>query len=55
MSMPDNATYILYGIAYISLGLWALRSFFKITGSSKNFPKSDPKEHKENSGDNQAN
>ena len=55
MSIPDEATYILYGIVYISLGFWVLRSFFKVRGSSKNFPKPDTKEYRESSGDNQAN
>ena len=47
MSIPDKATYILYGIVYIALGAWALSGFLKITGSSKNFPKSNSKKAKE--------
>jgi hypothetical protein len=29
MSIPDKATYILYGIIYIALGAWALIGFLK--------------------------
>jgi len=54
MSMPDKATYILYSIVYLALGFWALRGFLKISGSSKNFPKPDTGENRENSGDNQS-
>ena len=55
MSIPDKATYILYGIVYISLGAWALIGFLKITGSSKSFPKSDSKKNKEHSDNNKSN
>ena len=55
MSIPDKATYILYGIVYIALGAWALSGFLKITGSSKNFPKPNSKKSKDNSEGNQAN
>ena len=55
MSMPDKATYILYGVVYITLGVWVLRGFIKITRSSKNFLKLNPKESKESSGGNRTN
>ena len=55
MSIPDKASYILYGIVYIALGIWALRGFLKIAGSSKNFPKSDLKQSKVRSENDQAN
>jgi|TARA_B100000959_G_scaffold112278_1_gene118410 hypothetical protein len=55
MSIPDKATYILYGIAYIALGIWALNIFLKTFGSSKNFPKTNSKERKDSSHDNRAN
>ena len=38
MSMPDKANYVLYSIIYIAVG------FFKISGSSKNFPKPKKKD-----------
>jgi hypothetical protein len=44
MSMPDEANYVLYSIIYIAVGLFILRGFFKISGSSKNFPKSKKKD-----------
>ena len=46
MSIPDKASYILYSIFYISVGLVILRGFLKISGSSKNFPKSKKKDDK---------
>tara|TARA_Y100000588_G_scaffold130757_1_gene143320 strand:- start:544 stop:699 length:156 start_codon:yes stop_codon:yes gene_type:complete len=46
MSIPDKANYILYSIVYIIVGLVILRGFLKISGSSKNFPKSKRKEDK---------
>jgi hypothetical protein len=39
MSMPDKANYVLYSIIYIAAGFFILRGFFKVSGSSKNFPK----------------
>jgi len=47
MSIPDKATYIVYGMAYIALGIGALSIFLKTFGSSKNFPKTNSKERKE--------
>jgi hypothetical protein len=44
MSMPDRANYVLYSIIYISVGFFILRGFFKVSGSSKNFPKLKKKE-----------
>ena len=44
MSMPDKANYVLYSIIYIAVGLFILRGFLKISGSSKNFPKSKKKD-----------
>jgi hypothetical protein len=44
MSIPDKANYILYSIVYIIVGLVILRGFLKISGSSKNFPKSKRKD-----------
>ena len=38
MSIPDEATYILYGIVYISLGFWVLRSFLKLGDHPKTSP-----------------
>jgi hypothetical protein len=49
MSIRDKATYILYEIAYLALGFWALRGFLKIAGSSNNFPKADRGKHIKNS------
>jgi hypothetical protein len=46
MSMPDKANYILYSIVYIVVGFFVLCGFFKISGSSKNFPKSKSKQDK---------
>ena len=46
MSIPDKANYILYSIVYIVVGFIILRGFLKISGSSKNFPKSKRKDHK---------
>lgn len=46
MSMPDKANYILYSIVYIVIGVAILRGFFKVSGSSKKFPRSI-KEEKE--------
>ena len=46
MSTPDKANYILYSIVYIVLGIAILRGFFKISGSSKNFPKPKKKDDK---------
>ena len=46
MSTPDKPTYILYGVVYIALGVWALSSFLKIFGSSKNFLKQIQKKEK---------
>ena len=46
MSMPDKANYILYSIVYIVVGFFILRGFIKISGSSKNFPKSKSKQDK---------
>ena len=46
MSTPDKANYILYSIVYIVIGFAILRGFFKISGSSKNFPKSKRKNDK---------
>ena len=46
MSIPDKANYILYSIVYIVVGFIILRGFFKISGSSKNFPKSKRKDDK---------
>jgi hypothetical protein len=46
MSMPDKANYILYSIVYIAVGVFILRGFFKISGSSKNFPKTRKKDDK---------
>ena len=47
MSIPDKANYILYSIVYIIVGLVILRGFLKISGSSKNFPKSKGKDDKQ--------
>ena len=47
MSTPDKANYILYSIVYIIVGLVILRGFLKISGSSKNFPKSKRKDDKQ--------
>ena len=55
MSIPDKDTYILYGIVYIALGAWALIGFLIITGSSKNFPKSNAQKNKGRSGNNEPN
>ena len=46
MSIPDKASYILYSIFYIFVGLAILRGFLKISGSSKNFPKSKKRDDK---------
>ena len=46
MSMPDKANYVLYSIIYIAIGFFILRGFFKISGSSKKFPKSKEKDEK---------
>jgi len=46
MSIPDKASYFLYSIVYIVIGLVILRGFLKISGSSKNFPKSKRKDNK---------
>jgi hypothetical protein len=46
MSMPDKANYILYSIVYIAVGVLILRGFLKISGSSKNFPKTRKKDDK---------
>jgi hypothetical protein len=46
MSIPDKASYILYSLFYIIVGLVILRGFLKISGSSKNFPKSKRKDNK---------
>ena len=46
MSTPDKANYILYSIVYIVIGIAILRGFFKISGSSKNFPESKKKDDK---------
>ena len=46
MSIPDKASYFLYSIVYIVIGLVILRGFLKISGSSKNFPKSKSKDNK---------
>ena len=46
MSIPDKASYILYSIFYIIVGLVILRGFLKISDSSKNFPKSKKKDDK---------
>jgi hypothetical protein len=46
MSVPDKANYILYSIVYIVVGFFILRGFFKISGSSKNFPKTRKKDDK---------
>ncbi len=46
MSMPDKANYILYSIVYIAVGFFILRGFFKISGSSKKFPKSKSEDDK---------
>jgi len=46
MPIPDKANYILYSIVYIIVGLVILRGFLKISGSSKNFPKSKRKDDK---------
>jgi hypothetical protein len=43
MSIPDKANYILYSLVYIVIGVAILRGFLKISGSSKNFPKSKKK------------
>ena len=43
MSMPDKANYVLYSIIYIAVGFFILRGFFKISGSSKNFPRFNEK------------
>ena len=47
MPIPDKANYILYSIVYIIAGLVILRGFLKISGSSKNFPKSKRKDDKQ--------
>ena len=47
MPIPDKANYILYSIVYIIVGLVILRGFLKISGSSKNFPKSKRKDDKQ--------
>jgi hypothetical protein len=44
--MPDKANYILYSIVYIAVGFFILRGFFKISGSSKKFPKSNSEDDK---------
>ena len=44
MSMPDKANYVLYSIIYIAVGFYILRGSFKVSGSSKNFPKPKKKE-----------
>ena len=46
MSIPDKASYFLYSIVYIVIGLVILRGFLKISGSTKNFPKSKRKDNK---------
>ena len=46
MSIPDKASYFLYSIVYIVIGLVILRGFLKISGSSKNYPKSKRKDNK---------
>jgi hypothetical protein len=46
MSIPDKANYILYSIVYIAAGFFILRGFLKISGSSKNFPKTRKKDYK---------
>ena len=55
MSIPDKATYIVYGMAYIALGIGALSIFLKTLGSSQNFPKTNSEEKKDSSLDNRAN
>lgn len=44
LDMPDKANYILYSIVYIAAGIFILRGFIKISGSSKNFPESKTKQ-----------
>jgi hypothetical protein len=44
MYMPDKANYVLYSIIYIAVGFYILRGSFKVSGSSKNFPKPKKKE-----------
>jgi hypothetical protein len=46
MSIPDKANYILYSLVYIVIGVAILRGFFKISGSSKKFPKPKRKNDK---------
>jgi len=46
MSIPDKANYILYSLVYIFIGVAILWGFFKISGSSKSFPKSKRKNDK---------
>jgi hypothetical protein len=51
MSIPDKAAYILYGVAYLALGFWALRGFLIIARSLNKFPKADSNKHIKNSED----
>lgn len=44
LNMPDKANYILYSIVYIVAGIFILRGFIKISGSSKSFPESKVKQ-----------